>query len=387
MKQRFIQMPALLARVHTLQMLAWPALLAGALLIVGCKGGSQSGKEQEEQSEKLAQKPQSKGLPYELVLVIPRGIYTGELKDTLDAVLQGSTPVLPQHEAMFRLDVAYTDANLTPWRTFRNRMVVEVDSRQKKAQLGVAMDAAARPQIEVKVTASTPHELAEFLGAQRQRLTDLFVDHELECEAANLRRKNNRMTRDSLFALCAHTICVPPAFRAAKVGENFLWTGTNLNDKDQNFIYYSYAWNGRPLSPEQFVEKHDSVLRVNIPGARAGQWMQTARVHPSQESAASALSQSDTSAAPAASGHPASASAVLPPLILARTRVIHNNVVQQVHGLWELKDGALGGPFVALERVDTAAGRVLVCEGFIYSPHSPKRDLLRQMEAALRTFE
>ena len=66
--------------------------------------------------------------------------------------------------------------------------------------------------------------------------------------------------------------------------------------------------------------------------------------------------------------------------------MIHNKVVQEVHGLWELKNGALGGPFVALERVDTAAARVLVCEGFVYSPHSPKRDLLRQMEAALRTF-
>ena len=67
--------------------------------------------------------------------------------------------------------------------------------------------------------------------------------------------------------------------------------------------------------------------------------------------------------------------------------VIGGASVQEVHGLWEMRDAALGGAFVALERVDTAARRVLVTEGFIYSPHSPKRDLMRQMEAALRTFQ
>ncbi len=356
-------------------------LMAGALLPVACRGGA--GKQSAGQ-DALAQKPPSRGLPYELVLVIPRGLYAGELRDTLDAVLQGSTPVLPQHEAMFRLDVAYTDVNLTPWRTFRNRLLVDTDPKQQRPLLAVALDALARPQIEVKASARTPHELAEYLGAQRQRLTDLFVDHELECEAANLRRKHDSRTRDSLLALCGHEVCVPPAFRASKVGRDFLWTGTNLNDKDQNFIYYSYSWDGRPLSPEQFVQKHDSVLCANIPGARAGQWMQTARVRPSAASDASDVALPESVSGTSSSGSSAESSRA--PLILARTRVIHNKVVQEVHGLWELKNGALGGPFVALERVDTVASRVLVCEGFVYSPHSPKRDLLRQMEAALRTF-
>lgn len=310
----------------------------------------------EEQHEGVGRKPQSRGLPYELVLVIPRGIYCGELKDSLDAVLLGSTPVLPQHEAMFRLDVAYTDANLTPWRTFRNRLVVELQPKAQKVQMGVALNPVARPQIEVKLSAKTAHELAQFIGAQRQRLTDLFVDHELECEAASLRRKFSRMTADSLYNLSGHTVCVPPGLKASKVGRDFLWTGTNLNDKDQNFLYYSYPWDGNPLSVTTFVARRDSVLKANIPGARPEQWMQTARMDNK-------------------------------PLVAARVRTHNNKVLLQIHGLWEMKNGALGGPFVALERIDSTARKVLVCEGFIYSPHSPKRDLLRQMEAALRTFE
>ncbi len=303
-----------------------------------------------------SQKPASRGLPYELAMVVPQALYSGELKDTLDAVLMGSTPLLPQHEPMFRLDVVYAEGNLTPWRTFRNRLIVEVDKALQRPEMGIALDAVARPQIEVKVCGPTAHDLAQFIGENRQRLTDLFVDHELDVEAANLRRKYSRVTADSLRHLADHTICVPVGLKSSKVGEDFLWTGTNLNDKDQNFIFYSYAWDGRPLTPVQFVAKRDSVLMVNIPGSRADQWMQTATE--GEE-----------------------------PLVVSRTRVINKQCVQQVHGLWQLRNGALGGAFVAMERIDTAARRVLVTEGFIYSPHSPKRNLMRQMEAALRTFE
>ena len=47
---------------------------------------------------------------------------------------------------------------------------------------------------------------------------------------------------------------------------------------------------------------------------------------------------------------------------------------------------ALGGPFVSLAYPDSAQGRLLVTEGFIYSPDTNKRDLVRRMEAALRTL-
>lgn len=321
-------------------------LIMSLLLLVACGV----------REEKGQQKPSSRGLPYELVLIVPQPIYKSALKDTLEAVLKGSTPVLPQHEPLFRLDVVYADGNLTPWRTFRNRLVVAVDRNAKEPTMGVAKNPVAYAQIEVKVTARNAHELAEYIGKNRQRLTDIFIDHELDREAASLRRKFSKMTADSLQAVSGHTVCVPTGFRASKTGKDFLWTGTNLNDKDQNFVYYSFPWDGGALTPEQFVQKRDSAMKANIPGAQPNQWMQTAR---EQEK----------------------------PLILARTRMINNKVVQEIHGLWEMHNGALGGAFVSLERVDSAARKVMITEGFIYSPHSPKRNLMRQMEAALRTFE
>lgn len=336
----------------------------------------------------VGHKPASKGQPFEMVVIIPEQLYAGEVKDSLDEVLRCSTPVLPQHEPLFRLNMVWSDGNLTTWRTFRERFVVELNRRAERPDIGVARNAIAIPQLEVRVVARSTHELALLLGQQKERLRDLFVEHELDYMAANLRRKYSRSTAEALQALANHTICVPPGLKASKQAKDFLWTGTNLNDRDQNFVFYTYPWDGRPLSPEQFVQKRDSALRANIPGSRPDQWMQTSRMPAGAGASSGADGVSADEAA--SSSVPASSSANSTgsrPLILSRTRTLNNSVVQEVHGLWELHHGALGGAFVSVERIDTAARCVLVTEGFIYSPHSPKRNLMREMEAALRTFE
>lgn len=325
-------------------------VVATAALLCGCSGKSDTAP--------AGNKPVSRGLPYELVVIVPRAAYQGALKDSLEVVLKGSTPLLPQHEPLFRLNVAFTDSNLTPWRTMRNRLIIKIDANCAEPTIGVAKDVVARPQTEVMVTGPTASAIAAFVVEKRERLTDLFVDAELDWQAAQLRRKYSKMTYEALEALSGHTVCVPQGLRASKVGKDFLWTGTNLNDKDQNFVFYSYPWNGQPLNAEQYVAKRDSVMKVNIPGSQPNQWMQTTRNPDGDE-----------------------------PLILARMRTLLNVRALEVHGLWEMHNGAIGGAFVSLERIDTAHGRVLVTEGFIYSPHSPKRNLMREMEAALRTFK
>ena len=323
------------------------------------------GREKPESGDGVGHKPPSRGLPFEMVVIAPEQAYEGELSDSIDAVLRASTPVLPQHEPMFRLNVVWADGNLTPFRTFRMRFIAKINPRATKALIGVARDAVAVPQIEVKAEAPSVHELAQLIGRERQRITDLFVEHELDYMAESLQRKHNAAASKTFHELTGHTICVPPALKASKRAKDFLWTGTNLNDRDQNFVYYSYPWDGQPLSPEQFVVKRDSALKANIPGSTPNQWMQTASLRPKEVLTPTGAVREV-------------------PLIVSRARTLNNMYVHEVHGLWEMHNGALGGAFVSLERIDTANNRVLVTEGFIYCPHSPKRTILREMEAANR---
>ena len=59
----------------------------------------------------------------------------------------------------------------------------------------------------------------------------------------------------------------------------------------------------------------------------------------------------------------------------------------EARGLWEMEGDMMGGPFVSHARVDRPNGRVVVVEGFVYSPKGLKRDLIRKMEASLYTLK
>ena len=332
-------------------------LMLCAFMLLGSCTDSQNRKSPTD-SAKVESKPASRGLPFEMVVIVPQKAFEGELADSIDMLLRCSTPVLPQHEPLFRLNIIWADANLTPWRTYRERLILDIDRHAARPTIGVARDPLARPQLEMKVTARSPHELAQFVSLQQERIRDLFVEHELDYMAATLRAKHSKNTAQKLKELTGHTICVPPELKASKQAPDFLWTGTNLNDKDQNFVFYAYPWDGRPLTLNTSIAMRDSALATNIPGSRPDQWMQTARDPQTHR-----------------------------PLVISRTRVVNKEYVFELRGLWEMRNGALGGAFVSYERIDTVARRVLVTEGFIYSPHSPKRTILRQMEAALRTWK
>ena len=96
-------------------------------------------------------------------------------------------------------------------------------------------------------------------------------------------------------------------------------------------------------------------MKANIPGSREDQWMETVR-------------EGDE------------------PIVSSRRRMAGKTLVQEIRGLWQMRNGALGGPFVSVARIDTPRSRVIVGEGFVYSPNTDKRELVRKLEASLRTL-
>ncbi len=308
------------------------------------------------QTEKEKRIVSSKGLPYELLVVVDPEVWNSAAGDSLRDILEGPVPGLPQNEAMFRLVRVAPRHYDRMYVTMRNKLFVRIDPEQAHPLVGMARDVEAVPQIEVTLVARSAEELAGWLGRNKDRLADAFVESELKVEAARLRRKYSRKVSDELNTLAGYTLCAPADIKASKRGEDFLWAGTNRNEKDYNIVFYSYPLAGaQPFTPEEFVRKRDSVMKANIPGSTPEQWMTTTRQD----------------------GHP---------LVTFRQRNIDGENTLEARGLWEMRKGGIGGPFVSLVRADSADGRVVVCEGFVYSPRTNKRELVRTLEASLRTL-
>lgn len=321
-----------------------------AALLASCAGEG-------EKKEKKRIIVASKGLPSELLLVVDRAVWGTDLQDTINGIVEAQVPGLMQAEKMFRVTRIFSRDYSATHNTFHSKLYVKVDKTLNKPMMGILRNEYAKPQIELVVAAPTMDELREFLPRNGERIKEILADAQVDMRVELLRKKYSKKVNDDLHDVLGMTVRAPEHMKATKKGDNFLWGGTNLLEKDMNLVVYTYDWHGEDMSDKDlFVQKRDSVMKKNIPGEREGQWMQT-------------VVENDQ------------------PIVLCKMRDMDGRKVLEARGLWEMRNGALGGPFVSISRVDTAARKVIVGEGFVYSPSTDKRDLVRQMEAVLRTLK
>lgn len=298
----------------------------------------------------------SKGLPSELLLVVDDKVWNSDIADTLKAITQGAVPGLMQEEPFFKTVRISSRHYSQTYTTFHSKLFVHLDADLKCAIVGISRDVAAKPQIEVTVAAPDMDSLRKFLSEKAMYIRGLIDDAQIEMRAAELRKHYNRDMTQKIASAVGYGLNVPQQIRASKKGKDFVWAGTNLNEKDLNIVLYTLPWDGKDFADkEKFVACRDSVMRKNIPGSNEDQWMQTTRIDGS-------------------------------PILFSRVRDVEGEKAFEVRGLWEMRNGALGGPFVSLTRADSVNNRLIVAEGFVYSPSTGKRDLLRTVEASLWTL-
>ena len=297
------------------------------------------------------------GLPSELLLVVDKEIWNSDLSDSLNQLLKGPVPGLMQNEPFFRVMRIFTPDAGKSYTTMHSKLFVRLDPSLERPMTGISRDVVARPQIEVTVAAPSLDALRAYLYIYGPRVRQYIADAQIEMRAARLRRKHSQKVASDLRQVMDYTIMAPEEIGATKKADHFLWAGTNRNEKDLNLVIYSYPWDGTEVrTRDYFIVQRDSVMKAHIPGSNPDQWMQTTYIDGN-------------------------------PIVFSEIRDIDGRTMQEVRGLWEMRNGALGGPFVSLVSIDTASSRVVVAEGFVYSPSTDKRDLIRTLEASLRTLK
>ena len=319
--------------------------MAFSILLVACS----------EDKPRLAE---SKGQPAELLVVLPANLLNTDVADTLQTIVDCDAPGLGSSERIFRTMTIGEAGYEKVYKLMHSQLHLEIDPSQKEPAMGVAYDVYATPQLQIMVRGASQEALGRYLSQHRERIQRLLLDFQLDRYARLLEKKYSKKVRDDLRKM-GYDVCVPPDIASTKPGKDFLWSSSNRGgDKDINFVFYSYPWQGEDIADTAlFVRKRDSVMQKNIPGSQPDQWMITTRGEQGL------------------------------PVLWPAFRKIGGKPQFEIHGLWEMKNGFMGGPFVSLVTVDSAASRVVVAEGFVFSPNSSKRDLLRSVEAGLRTLK
>lgn len=303
-------------------------------------------------------KPSSRGLPSELLLVVDRDFCHEQMTTFFKEIFQRDVPGLYQSEPFFRLSRVPLSHYTRRYVTLHSQVFVRRDRGLKQVMLNVSRDVTARPQIVMDISAPDEESLCAYLTAHADSVCNLICDAQLDMRAADLRRHYNVEVRNRMGQQLGYTICVPEHLHPRKEASSFLWAGTNLQSKDLNVVLYSFPWeSGRPLDLVTFAHKRDSVMKANLSGSTSDKYMQTTWQD----------------------GRPLLSASLL--------RCVGKTDVMHVRGFWEMKNDGFGGPFVADVLQDKDAGRLLVAEGFVFSPSTGKRDLIRILEASLRTVK
>lgn len=309
------------------------------------------------EGEKTRQIVASKGLPSELLLVVDKQVWQSDVADSLISLTQGDVPGLMQHEDFFRVCRIFSSYYTQKYTTMHSKLFVKLDTSLDKPMIGVSYNVVAAPQIEVTVAAPTLLSLRSILSRHAQTIRDYITDHQLSMRSKRLEKEYNHKADSLLRNSLGYSLRIPKELTYIKQGERFLWASTNRNEKDLNIVVYSYPWNRDDIStPEHFVLMRDSVMKENIPGGSPDQWMQTTKVDGI-------------------------------PILQSRAVRINGKTAFVSNGMWEMKNGGFGGAFVSYSQIDTASATVVVSEGFVYSPSTEKRELLRSLEASIRTLK
>ena len=296
-------------------------------------------------------KPSCAGAPYDVLVVADAPVLSGVAGKAVIDVLHSEVIGVAQVEPSFTVSKVTSD-RLNSTKFCRSIVMVNVSDIYTEPKMKYSRNVYARDQIVLTLQAPTQESLANFARDNERTIVDFLTRVELAREAKFLRERYNTHVDQTVEKMFGCHICLPVDFAKYKEAKDFFWAATDRkNDKDMYFVMYTYPYTDpNTFTKEYFVHKRDSVLKENVPGPNAGQYMKTAeyvRVYDSS---------------------------------------LGDEYVFLARGLWNMQNYHMGGPFVSMSRVDVRNNRVIVVEGFVYAPEHDKRDMIRMMESALYTL-
>ena len=300
-------------------------------------------------------KPNVGGKAGELLVVMDNKIKASTggvaLQDVLNEVYLG----LPQTEPYFKVNIA-PHRNFTSFmKTTRNIVMVTVAKNVKENAVKYFKDRWARPQALVNITAKDTTTLKELIEEHQLSILSYLNKAERDRYITTFKKQPSNELITKVNSLFNVNMSIPVSLVDKKSSNSFIWMNEAANWGFQGLFMYEVPYVGEgTFSKEYLLNKRDSILHRNVPGPSEGSYMTTEHNFP----------------------------------IIYKKTTINNNDVVELRGLWKVQNDLMGGPFVLQAHHDKKNNRVIVTDGFVYSPEKPdKRDKIRQMEAIMHTLQ
>lgn len=286
----------------------------------------------------------------EVVVVITKESWDGQVGENLRATLAQPQISLPQEEPIFDLISVPPSAFKEIFKTSRNIINVRISPTNDEAKVEFKKDIWAWPQAVVNISASSSEDFEQVFKAN----SDKIVAYLLKAERDRLQRNYASYKEVDVMAKVKEImnvdVTLPVGFKVADEADDFMWVRYDTPEIMQGIAFYSFPYTSDSTFTEKYLlSKRDSILEEHIEGPLDNSYMTTEHR--------------------------------LKPTFNAFN--FKKNYAVEMRGLWRVEGDFMGGPFISLSVLDAANNRIIVADGFVYAPRFDKRNYLRQLEAMI----
>lgn len=298
--------------------------------------------------------PNITGNSGEVLVVINKGYWEGELGSTLRKILAGEYPFLPQREPVFKLFNATPGGFTGSYMLHRNIVIVNVSQEIDSAGVRVTSDAWAKPQVIVTVSATTPEEAIGLITANSELIINAIEQAERNRLIASSIKYEDRDVRMAVTKNIGGSPYFPKGFTMKKNTPEFMWISQETTYVNQGILIFRIPYtDSTQLDPANLKETLHDLWQANVPGMRENSYMTFNKV--------------------------------IDPGF--RNIEYKGQTMVEMRGLWEVENDYMGGPFVCHIFPDRDRQNIIILNAFVYAPKYDKRKYLRQVESIIYSFK
>ena len=283
-----------------------------------------------------------------IAVVIDDQLWNGEIGDSIRNKFASPVIGLPEEEPLFTIN-QYPVKLLEGFATDSRAIIVIKKEDENKFE--IQKNQYATPQNVFHISGKTAEEVLEQLEQHTPEIIQLIEQGEIaESQRINKQSLLNTKGISKQFKI---GIQVPSNFEYVLRKPNFVWLKKKIISGSSSLLVYQVPLN---------TIKTQSAIAVTILKMRdsIGKYIQGTEPN--------TYMISETGYTP----------------YFFKSKIDHR-LAYETRGTWQLQNDYMSGPFINYAVVDKLNNRLLVVEGFCYSPSKEKRDEMHELEAIMHS--
>ncbi len=306
------------------------------------------------EKRKKALLPNISGKAGEVIVVINKNDWEGDVGAVLRDTLARDCQFLPQKEPLYTLVEVAPKGFSNMFQLHRNIIIVNISQSVTEPGVVYRNNVWAVPQCVIRINAASAESAVKVIKENSEKIVAVLDEAERDRVISNAKKYEERSLAPAVTKMAGGSPHFPSGYKLKKKTDDFIWI-TYDTDITQGILIYKYpvAEGEDMMSSESLIRANELALKNNVPGMFENTYMTVS-------------------------------SFVRPSVKYMRYK---GREFAEIRGLWEVHNDYMGGPFVTHVMYSPDGKYMIGLEGFVYAPKYDKRHYLRQVESVIYSFE